>query len=123
MNKQQCDSKSKRFRLTRLAALLPLAIVATGCGGGGAGDVASSLIANDGSAGAVLLADVAVRVDMPLRVTNLNQPVIVQGTVSGQTSQLVASDNGQFRGNFQLPFNVEHTIHCLLYTSPSPRDS
>ena len=32
MANQQCGSKNKGFHLTRLAAMLPLAIVASGCG-------------------------------------------------------------------------------------------
>ena len=115
MVRQHKGSKSKGFRLTRLAALLPLAMVAAGCGGGtGTDSVINSVIANDGAAGAVLLADVAVRVDMPLRIANLNQPLVVQGTVSGQTGTLTAGDAGQFNGSFQLPFNVEHTIHLSI---------
>jgi len=113
MANQQCGSKNKGFHLTRLAAMLPLAIVASGCGGGAGGVPAevSSLISNDGSA---LFADVSVRVDMPFRIVNLNQPVTVQGTVSGQTSVLTAGDDGEYRGNFELPFNVEHTIHLSI---------
>ena len=64
MANQQCGSKNKGFHLTRLAAMLPLAIVASGCGGGVPAEV-SSLISNDGSA---LFADVSVRVDMPFRI-------------------------------------------------------
>ena len=116
MSQQQCSTKNRVFRLTRLASMLPLAIAVTACGGGAGGvpTQVASLIANDGTAGSALLADVAVRVDMPLRVVNLSEPVIVQGTVSGQTSELTAVDGGEYRGNFQLPFNVEHTIHLSI---------
>ena len=116
MSQQQCSTKNRVFRLTRLASMLPLAIAVTACGGGAGGvpTQVASLIANDGTAGSALLADVAVRVDMPLRVANLSEPVIVQGTVSGQTSELTAVDGGEYRGNFQLPFNVEHTIHLSI---------
>lgn len=109
MNKRNNHSEQKSFRLTKLAACLPILFAVGGCGG--EGDV-DTLLSNDGS---IPTADVSVRMDMPLRIANLNEALVVQGTVSGQTTELQTVASGQeYRGDFQLPFNVEHTIHLSI---------
>ncbi len=109
MSKKGVDIGRFNFRQTRLAAILP-ALILAGCGGGTEGDVAN-LLASDAVSP---LSDVSVRVDLPSRITNLNDPIIVQGTVSGLTSDLSASGGPEYRGNYELPFNVEHTIHLSI---------
>ena len=108
------NRKSNRinFRQTRLAAILP-ALFLIGCGAGGESDV-NGLLANDGTGPT---SDVSVRVDLPSRLTNLNAPLIVQGTVSGLTSNLTSVNNNEYQGTYQLPFNVEHTIHLSIRRS------
>ncbi len=111
---KQNNRKSRRnnFRQTRLAAILP-ALFLIGCGAGGESDV-NGLLANDGTGPT---SDVSVRVDLPSRLTNLNAPLIVQGTVSGLTSNLTSVSNNEYQGTYQLPFNVEHTIHLSIRRS------
>lgn len=111
MKRQIRSTNQSNFRQTRLAAVIPLLIGLGGCGGGGEGGDVASLLADDG---ARPTADVSIRMDMPLRISNLNEGVIVQGTVSGQTSDLAATSADVFQGNFQLPFDVEHTIHLSI---------
>ena len=98
------------FKRTRLAALLP-ALLLAGCGGGGESSV-PGLLAGDPIP--QLVSDVQVRVDLPRRIISLNEAVVVQGTVSGQTSELSASSDTEYRGSYELPFNVEHTIHLSI---------
>ena len=98
------------FKRTRLAALLP-ALLLAGCGGGGESAI-PGLLAGDPIP--QLVSDVQVRVDLPRRITSLNEAVVVQGTVSGQTSELSASSDTEYRGSYELPFNVEHTIHLSI---------
>jgi hypothetical protein len=101
---------SKRtFRRTRLATVLP-ALFLIGCGAGGDSEV-NSLLNNDGTGPT---SEVSVRVDLPGRITNLNEALIVQGTVSGLTSELMAVNTQEYTGSYQLPFNVEHTIHLSI---------
>ncbi len=112
MTQQHRNSNQTTFRLKKLAALLP-ALILAGCGGGEGTDV-NSLLQNDGSGPN---SDISVRVDLPNRITNLNEQLIVQGTVSGLTSELSAVTNNEYRGSYQLPFNVEHTIHLSIRRS------
>ena len=97
------------FKHTRLAALLPALFA--GCGGGGESSI-PGLLAGDPIA--ELVSDVQVRVDLPRRITSLNEAVVVQVTVSGQTSELSASSDTENRGSYELPFNVEHIIHLSI---------
>lgn len=100
----------RHFRQLSLATAISTSLLISACGGSGTD--AQSLLSNDATS---IQSDVSVRVDLPARITGLNQPVIVQGTVSGQTSNLTSSSNDQeFLGNYQLPFNVEHTIHLSV---------
>jgi len=84
-------------------------IAVSGCGGS-AGDL-DSILADDGT---VLTADVSIRMDLPLRISNLSETMIVESTVSGQRNVLSAVAGQGYEGNFQLPFNVEHTIHLSV---------
>ena len=109
MKQQKRVAAKLNFSRHTLAAILP-ALVLAGCGGGENSDV-NSLLMNDGSGPS---SDISVRVDLPSRITNLNQQLVVQGTVSGLTSELSAVSGTEYRGTYQLPFNVEHTIHLSI---------
>ncbi len=118
MSKQLQGVKKAGFRPTKLAAMVSALTVLGGCGGGAGGDLGgdlggdvASLLSDDGL---TATADVSIRMDMPLRISNLNEPVIVQSTVSGQTGNLSAVSGQAFEGNFVLPFNVEHTVHLSI---------
>ncbi len=107
-------AKAGSFRQTRLAALLPALILAAGCGGESSDSVVNSVLANDGPV-VTPTSNVAIRTDLPQRIMNLNEAVIVRGTVSGLTSDLISNGGREFTADFQLPFDVEHTIHLSVY--------
>jgi len=106
-------NSSTGYRLKPLAALLP-ALILIGCGGGGSEGIdntVSTLLSSDVSNPS---SEVSVRVDLPQRVMNLGEDMVVEGTVSGLTGELTESSPGEYRGTFQLPFNVEHTIYLSV---------
>ncbi len=109
MNYTAQKNTSHSLRQLKVAAAISTSLLISACGGSNT-DVAS-LLSDDPI---TLQSVVSVRADLPRRITSLNQAVIVQATVSGQTSNLSPGNNDEFNGNFDLPFNIEHTIHLSV---------
>ena len=102
------NSATATFRKLSLATAVSSCLVLAACG---SGTDPQALLSNDPNS---IVSDVSVRVDLPARIVALNEPMIVQGTVSGQTSNLTTSNDQEFRGDYNLPFNIEHTIHLSV---------
>lgn len=109
MNFRPPSTNNNSLRQLSIATAVSSGLLLSACGGTGADG--EGLLANDPT---TQNSDVAVRVDLPSRITALSDALIVQGTVSGLTSNLSASSSREYRGNYQLPFNIEHTIHLSV---------
>lgn len=86
------------------AAIAASCIALSGCGG----EDAQNLLQNDATA------NVAVTVDMPGRLTALNEAVLVETSVGGRSSILNTTGGDVFTGNFQLDYNVQYHIYVSV---------
>ncbi len=109
MHKGHSKSVVRPFNRIKIAAAISTSLALSACGGSGS-DVADALL-NDANAAT---SDVSVRVDLPGRITALGETIVVQGTVSGLSSNLNLSSTAIFEGNYELPFNIEHTVHLSI---------
>ncbi|OED38500.1 hypothetical protein AB833_19330 [Chromatiales bacterium (ex Bugula neritina AB1)] len=107
---QQENSSTQKIRIVRLASAVSSALVLSACGGGGSEGGVNALLADPNS----IQTSVSVRADLPRRITAIDDTLVVQGTVSGNTSTLAATGTAVYQGNYQLPFNVEHTVHLSI---------
>lgn len=96
----------------RLSAAIATALTLGACGGSGGDGTTSQIALDDASA---VSTNVSIQVELPPRLTNLGENLIVQGTVSGQQS-IMAGNSGTYTGDYELPFNLEHTVNISVRT-------
>jgi hypothetical protein len=101
--------KQPYFRTLKLAGVIATAIAVSACGGGSEGGINTLL--NDPTSAETA---VSVRVDLPGRVTAINDALVVESTVGTQSNILAPTGAAVYEGNHQLPFNVTHRVHLSV---------
>jgi len=103
------SSKQPNFRALKLACGISTALLVTACGGG-TEDAINTLLNDPANAQTA----VSVRVDLPARVTAINDALIVESTVGAQSNVLASTGTAVYEGDLQVAYNVTHRVHLSI---------